>query len=128
MRVYQQFIHNLTTPQDGNHEDGNHEVLQGEYMRTQDGNQSLLHFIIPYIIIHTNMSIIYMLYLSMFIHIYQWMKIHKSQCPPRRCPQPTHTAGPPASTARVCFAEIRQRFMAVAGNRVGTDGTLGTGM
>lgn len=76
-----------------------------------------------YIIIY-----IYVLYLSMFIHIYQWTKIHKSQCPPRRCPQPTHTAGPPASTARVCFAEIRQRFMAVVGNRVGTDGTLGTGM
>ena len=72
MRVYQQFIHNLTTPQDGNHEDGNHEVLQGEYMRTQDGNQSLLHFIIPYIIIHTNH--VYNIYV-IFIHVHPYLSM-----------------------------------------------------
>ena len=37
------------------------------FLRTQDGNQRLLHFIIPYIIIHTIMSIIYIIYIYIYV-------------------------------------------------------------
>ena len=79
--------------------------------------KSLLHLMTPQIwsyCMHTYNNIvryytyshivIYIVICSaMFIHIYHRLKIHKSQCP-RTCPQPTHTAGPAASTARVWLA------------------------